>query len=77
MTIVNKRSKVPELQSISLEIFRKGMLNGITIDVSWIPRDHNYLADEISKTIDYDDYTFNAFLEHAWGPHTIDRFAFH
>ena len=53
------------------------MLNGITIDVSLIPRDHNYLADEISKTIDYDDYTFNAFLEHAWGPHTIDRFAFH
>jgi hypothetical protein len=57
------------------------MLNGISIDVNWIPRDLNYVADEISKIIDYDDYTINddifAFLDHKWGPHTIDRFACH
>ena len=81
VSIVNKGSKIPELQSISLKIFQKCMLNGITIDVHWIPRDHNCVADEISKMIDYDDYTINddifAFLDNAWGPHTIDRFACH
>lgn len=81
VSIVNKGSKVPELNSISLEIFQKCMLNGITIDVNWIPRDFNNVADEISKIIDYDDYTINddifAFLDESWGPHTIDRFACH
>ena len=55
------------------------MLNGISIDVNWIPRDFNNVADEISKIIDYDDNTINddifAFLDESWGPHTIDRFA--
>ena len=73
-SIVNKGSKVPELNSIASEIFRKCMLNGITIDVNWIPRDFNSVADEISKIIDYDIF---AFLDKSWGPHTIDRFACH
>ena len=81
VSIVNKGSKVPELNSIALEIFQKCMLNGITIDVNWIPRDFNIVADEISKIIDYDDYTINddifAFLDKSWGPHTVDRFACH
>ena len=81
VSIVNKGSKVPELNSIALEIFQKCMLNGITIDVNWIPRDFNSVADEISKIIDYDDYTVNddifAFLDKSWGPHTVDRFACH
>lgn len=81
VSIVNKGSKVSELNSISLDIFQKCMLNGMSIDVNWIPRDLNYVADEISKIIDYDDYTINddifAFLDHRWGPHTIDRFACH
>ena len=48
------------------------MLNGISIDVNWIPRDLNYVADEISKIIDYDDYAINddifAFLDHRSVP---------
>ena len=59
VSIANKGSKVPELNSIALEIFQKCMLNGITIDVNWIPRDFNSVADENSKIIDYDDYTIN------------------
>ena len=81
MSIVNKSSKVPELNSILLEIFQKCMLNGITFDVNWIPRDFNNVADGISKIIDYDDYTINddifAFLDESWGPNTIDSFACH
>ena len=53
--ILNKGSKVPELNFISVDIFRKCMLNGITIEVNWIPRDFKNVADEISKIIDYDD----------------------
>ena len=76
VSIVNKGSKVSELNSISLDIFQKCMLNGMSIDVNWIPRDLNYVADEISKIIDYDDYITH-FLDHRRGPHTIDRFACH
>ena len=43
------------------------MLNGITIDVNWIPRNFDSVADEISKVIDYYDYTIKddifAFLD--------------
>ena len=67
VSTANKESKVSELNSISLDIFQKCMLNGITIDVNWIPRDLNYVAAEISKIIGYDDYTINndTFLMHC------------
>jgi len=81
VSIVNKGSKVSELNAIALEIFRTCLRVGINIDVTWIPRDYNYVADEISKIIDYDDYTINddifVFLDDLWGPHTVDRFACH
>ena len=39
------------------------------------------LFDEISKRVDYDDYTINddifVVLDESWGPHTVDRFACH
>ena len=37
VSIVNKGSKVAELQAVSLRIFEKCMSNGINIDLSWIP----------------------------------------
>ena len=81
VSIVQKGSKVPELQAISLRIFQTCMLNCITIDINWIPRSDNYVADEISKIIDYDDFTINddvfTLIDEAWGPHTVDRFACH
>ena len=51
VSIVSKGSKVPQLQKLSLNIFQKCLVNGITIDVNWIPRDPNYVADEISRII--------------------------
>ena len=50
------------------------MLNGITIDVNWSPRDLVYVADEISRTIDDDDNTITdddifKFLDKVWGRH--------
>ena len=76
---VNCGSRVPALQNLAMEIFQTSLLNGVSIDMQWIPRDLNSAADDISKFIDHDDYTindtvFNA-LANLWGPHTCDRFA--
>ena len=46
--------------------------------MAWIPRDLNYVADQISRIVDYDDYTINVnvfvYFVEAWAPHTIHRF---
>ena len=77
--IVNSGSKTPALQELAMDIHRTCLLNAINIDMQWIPRDLNGVADDISKFVDYDDYmindtVFNA-LDGLWGPHTCDRFA--
>ena len=47
--------------------------------MQWIPRDLNTAADDLSKFVDYGDYTINDVvfnsLDELWGPHTCDRFA--
>ena len=39
------------------------------------------MFDQISKIIDFDDYTINDdsfhFLDQLWDPHTVDRFSCH
>ena len=77
--IVNCGSRVPALQDLAMDIFQTCLLNSVSNDMQWIPRDLNSAADDISKFIDHDDYTindtvFNA-LDDLWGPHTCDRFA--
>jgi hypothetical protein len=53
----------------------------ISLEMQWIPRDLNARADEISRILDYDDYSINDYVFHdidaMWGPHTFDRFACH
>ena len=51
--------------------------HGIKLDIQWIPRDLNYVTDELSKIADFDDYTlhdqvFN-YIDTIWGPHSCDR----
>jgi hypothetical protein len=79
--IIPSGSKVDELQSIALQIFTICITLGISLDIQWIPRDKNLAADEISKIIDFDDYTFHDdvfnFIDVLWGPHSCDRFACH
>jgi hypothetical protein len=77
--IVNSGSMIPALQELAMDIHQSCLLHAINIDMQWIPRDLNSMADDISKFIDYDDYmisdtVFNA-LDELWGPHTCDRFA--
>ena len=56
-------------------------MNGIQIDVQWIPRDANARADLLSRFVDKDDWSLNgeifAQLDSRWGPHSVDRFASH
>ena len=77
--IVNCGSRVPASQDLAMDIFQTCLLNSVSIDMQWIPRDLNSAADDISKFSDHDDYTindtvFNA-LDDLWGPHTCDRFS--
>ena len=54
--IVNSGSKTPALQELAMDIHRSCLLNAINIDMQWIPRDLNNVADDISKFVDYEDY---------------------
>ena len=42
------------------------------------PQRFELCTDQISRLVDYDDYTIKdgvfAHIDEAWGPHTIDRF---
>jgi len=77
--IVEKGSRINELQKIALNIFEISLSNLIKLKINWIPREENTTADFISKIIDYDDWsvsmTFFQYIDSSWGPHTIDRFA--
>lgn len=79
--IVSIGSKVPALQRMALDIHRLCLLASVSIDMQWIPRDLNIIADDISKFVDLDDYSINDgvfySLDELWGPHTCDTLACH
>lgn len=71
--------KKPVLQKLALAVFHMCVTYHITVEPELIPREHNEVADYISKIVDYDDWMLHpdvfAHLNHIWGPHTVDRFA--
>jgi hypothetical protein len=77
--IVQSGSMKLELQNLALNIFSVCVNKGITLDIQWIPRQENTIADYISNIIDYEDWgvtdDFFQFMNKLWGPYTIDRFA--
>ena len=76
-TITNRGSNKKHLQELAKSIYYTCRTNTISLNVKWIPRDLNVIADEISKQVDYDDWTtsqtFFEKMDQEWGPHTIDR----
>lgn len=72
-------SKVPSLHEMVLSLHEICLRNAITLDMQWIPRDHNSTADDISHIIEYDDYCLHVFRDPdlMWGPHNFDRLACH
>jgi hypothetical protein len=67
------------LQDIAMSIFSICLINGISIEIQWIPREGNTQADYLSKIIDYEDWgaseMFFNLMNELWGIYTIDRFA--
>ncbi|XP_072039886.1 uncharacterized protein [Amphiura filiformis] len=68
-----------KLHVLSLAIHNFCRDRAVTLDVQWIPREENQLADEISRFVDWDDWgvssAFFSFVDNIYGPHTVDRFA--
>lgn len=77
--IVRVGSRVPELQDISLQLNEFCVNSSVKLFPRWIPREHNGVADFLSRCSDSDDWgvQFWVFkkLDQLWGPHSVDRFA--
>ena len=77
--IVQVGSKKPHLQEGAMCIFQTCLQHGIKLEMEWIPRSKNEVADYISRIVDLDDWQVNPTIFHMfdrlWGPHTVDRFA--
>lgn len=71
-------SRKPELHAIALKVFAIAVQYQIHLEPEWVPRKLHDWADLASRIIDYDDWYLNplvlAWLDMAWGPHTVDRF---
>lgn len=77
--IIKAGSMNSELQDIAIDIFNFCLKFSISLEVEWIPRNQNQIADIYSKIFDFDDWFvsdlyFNYFNK-AWGPYTCDLFA--
>ena len=50
-----------------------------SIDIEWIPRSENEVADYLSKIVDFDDWcvkdSYFRAVDSTWGPFTADFFA--
>ena len=79
--IVEVGSRKEELQTLAMAIFQTCLSQAIELEVMWVPRAENEIADFISKTIDCDDWSISAELfaqlDLRWGPHQVNRFADH
>ena len=62
-----------------MKLFHASTSIRVDLAITWVPRDENDFADQISKHVDYDDWKTSAecfrIWDNMWGPHTVDRFA--
>ena len=62
-----------------MEVFSLSKEHDIAIDMEWIPRSHNEVADYSSKIVDFDDWgvkdSYFQTVNSIWGPFTVDCFA--
>ena len=77
--IIEVRSRKQHLQEGALSIFEVCFQHGIRLEMEWLPRNDNQIADYVSRIRDYDDWMLNPtvfeFLNASWGPYTVDCFA--
>ena len=80
--ILENGSMKPELQYFATQVFHFCFDNNIKLQVQWIPRDQNKLADEASREadkVDVEDWGITSclfkILNTCYGPFTLDAFA--
>ena len=77
--IVASGSNKEHLQALAEDIYELTIKHSIVLQVKWIPRHKNQIADALSKSYDFDDWeitdTLFHYLNSLWGPFTIDRLA--
>jgi hypothetical protein len=78
--IVNRGRPRLKPKALARELFWFGLEHRITLNVEWVPREENTLADELSKLLIPDDSMLSLALfrksEERFGPHTVDIFAY-
>lgn len=57
VSIVQSGSMKNDLREITLSIFHLCLKRQISLDIAWIPRSLNEMADYLSKFLDYDDWS--------------------
>ena len=77
--IVASGSNKEHLQALAEDIYEFTIKHSIVLQVKWIPRHKNQIADALSKSYDFDDWettdTLFHYLNSLLGPFTIDRLA--
>ena len=72
-------SREQHLHQLAINIYKICKDNSIILIPEWIPREVNWLSDQLSKDIVHDYYMLNTNILAAFdilqGPHTVDRFA--
>ena len=77
--IVSAGSNKQHLQKLVESIYNLTVSRSIKLDVQWVPRKQNIIADTLNKMYDFEDWettnTLFKYLNRVWRPFTIDRFA--
>ncbi|XP_068203816.1 uncharacterized protein [Palaemon carinicauda] len=78
-SIIEKGSMKTELQDLAFKIHSFCVKYSIIVDIQWIPREKNQIADYLSKIIERDDWGLSPFIINLiidkWGTIDIDWFA--
>ena len=74
--IIKSGSSKVHLHKLAMEIFSLSKEHNVIIDIEWIPRSENVVANYLSKIVDFDDWSvkdsyFRA-VDSIWGPFTVD-----
>ena len=77
--ILREGSMKEELQHMGIGVVDFCAGQDIELQVQWIPRTLNEMADCLSREVDWDDWgvsmAFFRYMDGMCGPHTVDRFA--
>lgn len=77
--IVKSGSTKVHLHKLAKEIFLLSKEHDASIDIEWIPRSENEVADYLSKIVDFDDWcvkdSYFRAVDSNWEPFTVECFA--